>query len=332
MTQRKKGGGRRGGGKGKAKREEEEVEEEYIVEKVVDQKVEKGKRFYLLKWKGYPDSENTWEPAANLQCPELIEQFHRSRGDEGAGTSGTSRQRHSSDEGSERDSVRGSSPVSISSSAGKGKRKSTRTSRQEDDSDVDNIADDSDDEFFASSIKKPRKEEDIIKSREAQVKSREDLWASVTSKSPTKATQEVKEKEQENEKDDNDTLSDSLTSSPKTTVKSDDKFKSAFLDSDSDGEHVTDNVTQQRKDTDLSENEENQHDDESENQNGIGQRKEELVAEKVLRACQKGDGFVYFLIKLKGVDRPQQYISKEANILFPEKVIEFYESRIQWAS
>ncbi|XP_031215387.1 histone-lysine N-methyltransferase SUV39H2 isoform X3 [Mastomys coucha] len=31
--------------------------------------------YYLVKWKGWPDSTNTWEPLRNLRCPQLLQQF-----------------------------------------------------------------------------------------------------------------------------------------------------------------------------------------------------------------------------------------------------------------
>lgn len=33
--------------------------------------------FYLVKWRGYPESESTWEPRKNLRCPGVLKQFHQ---------------------------------------------------------------------------------------------------------------------------------------------------------------------------------------------------------------------------------------------------------------
>ena len=48
------------------KKSKEQEEDFYEVEKIIKMKIQKGKNLFLVKWVGYPSSENTWEPKENL--------------------------------------------------------------------------------------------------------------------------------------------------------------------------------------------------------------------------------------------------------------------------
>jgi hypothetical protein len=51
----------------------------YEVEAIVKHRKINGEVKYLLKWKGFPESENTWEREANLECPSLVQEYWAAR-------------------------------------------------------------------------------------------------------------------------------------------------------------------------------------------------------------------------------------------------------------
>jgi hypothetical protein len=57
-------------------------EEEYEVEDILDHRGGKRRRQYLVKWKGYPLSDATWEPKSSLcHAPDVILRYeHRLEG------------------------------------------------------------------------------------------------------------------------------------------------------------------------------------------------------------------------------------------------------------
>ncbi|XP_050506570.1 chromobox protein homolog 1 [Diabrotica virgifera virgifera] len=50
-------------------------ETQYEVEKVLDDKMIAGVRHYLIRWKGYGQGDDTWEPEDTLNCPDAIKAF-----------------------------------------------------------------------------------------------------------------------------------------------------------------------------------------------------------------------------------------------------------------
>lgn len=55
----------------------------FEVEKIISKKIDKkGRKLYLVKWKGYGQADNTWEPISNLETvPDLIDEFEKTHKD-----------------------------------------------------------------------------------------------------------------------------------------------------------------------------------------------------------------------------------------------------------
>jgi len=79
--------------------------DEYVVENIVNKRVVKGKVQYFVKWEGFPDSDNTWEPEENLSCPEKVEEYNRVNKDKSGTTpkSAAKRPRSKMADGSDND-------------------------------------------------------------------------------------------------------------------------------------------------------------------------------------------------------------------------------------
>ena len=49
--------------------------DEFEVEHIIDHRVVRGNDQYLIKWKGFNSDENSCEPASNLNCPQLLQDY-----------------------------------------------------------------------------------------------------------------------------------------------------------------------------------------------------------------------------------------------------------------
>ena len=57
-------------------KEVKDEEKEFEVERIIEVHFKKNKsREFLIRWKGFTASDDTWEPEENLNCPDLIEKF-----------------------------------------------------------------------------------------------------------------------------------------------------------------------------------------------------------------------------------------------------------------
>merc|ERR1739838_998652 len=59
--------------------DEESGDEVYEVQDIVDDKIENGEKYYLIRWKGFAADDDTWEPISNLECPDNIANYEKQK-------------------------------------------------------------------------------------------------------------------------------------------------------------------------------------------------------------------------------------------------------------
>merc|ERR1711970_751395 len=54
-------------------------EEEYEVDRIINDRIEKNEKQYLIRWKNFGADDDTWEPVSNLDCPEIISLYEQNK-------------------------------------------------------------------------------------------------------------------------------------------------------------------------------------------------------------------------------------------------------------
>ena len=58
-------------------KEKRKKEKEYEIESIIDSRVDDGNRLYRVRWKGYDETQDTWEPLGHFKKVSLIRDFHK---------------------------------------------------------------------------------------------------------------------------------------------------------------------------------------------------------------------------------------------------------------
>ncbi|XP_054288379.1 chromobox protein homolog 1-like isoform X1 [Macrosteles quadrilineatus] len=68
--------------KATAPKKTKKVEKDYEVEEIVGLRMKKGKKEFKIRWKGYKESDDSWEPENHLSCQDLINKYLEEHGSE----------------------------------------------------------------------------------------------------------------------------------------------------------------------------------------------------------------------------------------------------------
>lgn len=60
----------------KLKRHRKQVDR-FEVDRLLEHKIENGDRLFLIRWKGYEKSHDSWEREKDLSCPHILKQYKK---------------------------------------------------------------------------------------------------------------------------------------------------------------------------------------------------------------------------------------------------------------
>lgn len=275
-------------------------EKEYVVESVVDKrKGKKGGVEYLLKWKGYSDKDNTWEPVENLDCPELIAAFEEKiKKQPKSSTSSKSRA------GSSTSTTRSSSSNIKPKPSGSSKRKRTnkRLASSDDESEpvVEILSKHSDDD--EAEKRKPTKK-----------------------KTKTKLIPSDDEIESSDDKSISD-FDESVIHKVVSKIndgKNSDSAKSSSQTPDSDSDSIT------ARNNNNANSFEDEHDKLPYDKVLLDKVDTSYEPDKIIGATIT-NGELMFLVKWKNMNKADLVSSRVAKLACPQTVIAFFEERISW--
>lgn len=283
------------------KGDESDNPDEYVVEKILEKKVTKGKTLYLLKWKGYSSDDNTWEPEENVDCPEMLAAFNKAQ---------LEKKKKSAEEPKRRGPAR--AQVQKPKEAKKMKETPKRRKLATDTSDTDDeptVLSDSGSTSVKSSVAQKHKRTKLEKKPPAKVETIPDE-SSDSDYKPQKVSEES-DSRKEIASSDSERESRKVTKK-QTPTKTNAKAKATPTRKPTSSAKAS-KATEEKQGGDA----------------GFSNFESGMEPEKILGATMHS-GDLMFLMKWKNMSKADLITSKICKIACPQVVIEFFEDKLKW--
>lgn len=56
---------------------DKKTKHEFEVQEILDDKLIDGRKHYLVRWKGFDNGHDSWEPRKNLHCPDILNKYDK---------------------------------------------------------------------------------------------------------------------------------------------------------------------------------------------------------------------------------------------------------------